>query len=179
VSAVLPITLHYRALSFADLPERFSKKVNQFAIAPLHRPELGCCWAWTGTLYLRYGRYWHQGRNVLAYKLAYELLVGEVPDGLVLDHLCRNTLCVNPGHLEPVTQRENIRRGTSPIGQQIDRTHCKNGHEFTPENTSERQGRYGLCRTCRTCARERAERFAAGLLARKSEPMPYSAEAAA
>jgi hypothetical protein len=94
----------------SGLPQRFINKCEIGAV-PEHRPDLGPCWLWTSSVYLKYGRFWFQGRNVLAYKLAYELTVGSVPDGLVLDHLCRNEPCVNPGHLEPVTQRVNLLRG--------------------------------------------------------------------
>lgn len=72
----------------------------------------GFCWNWTGYRNRGgYGRYMHQKRMQLAHRVSYELLVGPVPDGLVIDHLCRNPSCVNPDHLEPVTNAENIRRG--------------------------------------------------------------------
>lgn len=105
------------------------------------------CWVWTGTVHKGYGRYSGQG----AHRLAYELLVGPIADGLELDHLCGNTLCVNPQHLEPVTRMENMRR------RYADQTHCKAGHEFTPENT------YTGCgvRQCRACQLEAVRRYQA------------------
>lgn len=76
------------------------------------------CWAWTaGTAdhgNARYGQFHIAGRTVSAHRAAYTLLVGMIPDGLQIDHLCRNTLCVNPAHLEAVTQRENILRAIRP-----------------------------------------------------------------
>lgn len=70
------------------------------------------CWLWTSTLRRGYGRFWiAPGRFVPAHRFAYELLVGPIPEGLELDHLCRNPACVNPAHLDPVTHRENVRRG--------------------------------------------------------------------
>lgn len=71
----------------------------------------GDCWLWTGAPHLGYGRF-SRGRSgaTYAHRVAYELLVGPIPDGLTLDHLCWNTLCVNPDHLEPVTRAENTRR---------------------------------------------------------------------
>jgi hypothetical protein len=67
----------------------------------------GDCWVWTGGRRGRYGAFWVEGQQMGAHRFAYELLVGPIPDGLTLDHLCCNPPCVNPGHLEPVTFREN------------------------------------------------------------------------
>lgn len=73
------------------------------------------CWEWTGARQpdgrYDYGMFWDGTRAVRAHRFAYELLVGPIPVGLELDHLCRNPPCVNPAHLEPVTHAENIRRG--------------------------------------------------------------------
>ncbi len=68
------------------------------------------CWQWTGGRSGRYGEFWFDNRNSTAHRYAYATLVGPIPAGLDLDHLCRNTLCVNPAHLEPVTRSENTRR---------------------------------------------------------------------
>jgi len=78
-----------------------------------------------------------------------------VPDGLQLDHLCRNRWCVNPTHLEPVTAKENTRRSESVPGQNARKTHCAQGHPFDEANT----GRQRSGRSCRTCAREASRRW--------------------
>lgn len=106
------------------------------------------CWVWQGSMYPNgYGRYYIEGIERLTHRWMYEQLVGPIPDGLTLDHLCRVRACVNPAHLEPVTQRENILRGTGPSAIQSRQTHCIRGHEFTPENTHVYRGARG-CRIC-------------------------------
>lgn len=113
----------------------------------------GECWLWTAaTHHDGYGTFWVREDQQLrrAHRYAYELLVGPIPDGLDLDHLCRVRACVNPAHLEPVTRSENVRRGAGGV-LQPPRTHCKHGHEFTQENTYENRGK----RFCRQCDRDR------------------------
>jgi hypothetical protein len=113
------------------------------------------CWLWMGSRN-NYGQFWRTDikRKVMAHRFAYELEVGPVPEGLMLDHLCRQRYCVNPRHLEPVTNQENQRRGA--WGQA---THCPNGHEYTPENTGHRNGKRA-CRACRAASdRRRTERL--------------------
>jgi hypothetical protein len=133
--------------STASVEDRFWAKVDAF----------GVCWEWTGTkTYDGYGTFRPQYDGVvnMAHRFAWETLVGPIPDGLELDHLCRNTLCVNPDHLEPVTQAENNRRSYSVSGVNARKTHCKYGHEFTPENTYVQWNRGRQGRRCKTCHRE-------------------------
>lgn len=114
----------------------------------------GDCWLWTGrTSDKGYGRFWVPPRELMAHRVAYELEVGPIPEGLTLDHLCRVRNCVNPAHLEPVTAGENVLRGEGPTARHARQTHCKHGHEFTEENTLiEPHG----ARSCRACSRRRS-----------------------
>lgn len=117
------------------------------------------CWEWQGFRNeLGYGIAFVGKKRRRAHRVVYELLVGPIPDGLVLDHLYRNTPCVNPAHLEPVTQRENIRRAVWVVRKEraAARTHCNRGHELTPENTYivAKTGR----RKCRKCAADAHQR---------------------
>lgn len=101
-----------------------------------------------------YGQFWDGSRMVLAHRFAYEMLVGPVPDGLELDHLCRVRHCVAPAHLEPVTRRENVLRGASPEqlrAWQTSKTHCPSGHEYNERNTYVSGGK----RACRACGAAR------------------------
>jgi hypothetical protein len=118
----------------------------------------GGCWLWTASLCkgTGYGQFREGGRGSrmrTAHRVAYELLVGPVPAGLQLDHLCRVRRCVNPAHLEPVTNRENQLRGAGFPARNAAKTHCAHGHEYTPENTYLHPSTGH--RRCRACARER------------------------
>lgn len=117
--------------------------------------ENGCVLWIGGDNGLGYGRFWFNGRTVYAHRWAYEHAFGAIPDGLHLDHLCRTPSCVNPDHLEPVTQRQNNYRalvGPAGKGVEVMYDYCVNGHQFTLENTSVIRGK----RRCRACDRERA-----------------------
>lgn len=111
----------------------------------------GDCWIWTGSRTDNgYGQMMVNYQQCLAHRLAYEFLVGAIPEGLTIDHLCRNRPCVNPDHLDPVPQRVNTMR--SPIALatiNARKTHCKRGHPLSGDNLYRRNGRRH-CRQCRS-----------------------------
>lgn len=131
------------------LPELFWEKVDKTAT----------CWLWTGNInHAGYGRFNYLGKRIMAHRVSYELVVGPIPEGLQIDHLCRVRNCVNPSHLEPVTNAENVRRGISvPPFAVINRakTYCPQNHPYDEVNTEFRpSGR----RRCRACSRAYAAR---------------------
>ena len=120
----------------------------------------GDCWLWTAsTSRLGYGEFRLGGRIRKAHRVAYEMLVGLIPDDLEIDHLCRVRHCVNPDHMEPVTHRVNVLRGASLSAANARKAHCKRGHPFDEENTHiwvRPNG--GQMRQCRACDRNRPRR---------------------
>lgn len=123
---------------------RFWEKVN----------KTDGCWLWTGSKdSAGYGHFRIDSQRLRkAHRISYELLVGPIPEGLQLDHLCRVRECVRPDHLEPVTNYTNWTRSLAPSAINARRTHCANGHPFSGENLAVlRDGR----RQCRTCRNER------------------------
>lgn len=125
-----------------SIEERFWRQVE----------KTDTCWNWVGHLCkLGYGQICIGEKRPMAHRFAYELLVGLIPEGLTLDHLCRNRRCVNPLHLEPVTLRENVMRGTSTPAKNAKKTHCIRGHLLAGENLL--SVKYG--RACKECNRLR------------------------
>jgi hypothetical protein len=125
---------------YKPLSERFWPRVE----------KTETCWNWTGRKQgSGYGAIELDRRSLLAHRVAFELTVGPIPEGLTLDHLCMNKLCVNPAHLEPVTASENVKRWARSV------THCPQGHEYTAENTRTYRGR----RSCITCNRDRSRLY--------------------
>lgn len=132
-------------------PERFWEKVE--AQHPLS------CWWWTSAASpLGYGAFLNaDGRTVRAHRYAYEFLIGPIPEGLHLDHLCRNPPCVNPDHLEPVTPEENNRRGYGIHSLNRRKTHCLRGHSLAEHALFHKNGD----RYCGACKREKRRQAAA------------------
>lgn len=108
------------------------------------------CWVWIAGLSSGYGSFRYKGRAWLAHKFMYEMLIGRVKVGLQLDHLCRNRKCVFPGHLEEVTQKENILRGSGTTAVNKRKKKCLRGHKLAGSNLYESQLRKGQ-RACIKC----------------------------
>ncbi len=124
--------------------ERFWNMVN----------KTDTCWLWTGCTAGRgYGLFGVNRKLVRPHRYAYELLVGPIPEGLQIDHLCPNRGCVNPAHLRAVTAKVNILGGNGVGAINARKTHCRKGHPYDKANT--RVNKLGY-RSCRTCDRIRA-----------------------
>lgn len=121
--------------------------------------EITGCWVWHGSKSSEgYGRICeggNHGRNLVAHRWAYLTFIGMIADGFVLDHLCRNTSCVNPAHLEPVTQRENVLRGVSIMSERAASDSCCRGHKLSGNNLYMNADGTRQCVRCRSDARRR------------------------
>lgn len=135
--------------------DKFWSRVNKQGPIPGHRPELGPCWVWLGSLnHAGYGRIMVNGKRQMVHCYSYETLMGKsIPSGLVIDHLCRNRRCINPSHLEPKTRKENILApgslsSVAIIKFQKTKTHCPSGHKYTTENTYLNKRGHRHCKVC-------------------------------
>lgn len=120
-----------------------SNNLSERLASRYSKDEKTGCWVWFGTRNRKgYGCLSYQRKYYAAHRLSYELEKGKIPQGLQIDHLCKNKSCVNPTHLEAVTLFENIRRSV--------RTHCKRGHDLSESNV------YNGKRHCRQCNKARS-----------------------
>jgi hypothetical protein len=150
----------YRKSSLRGLPRKFIHgHHNRNPGVPYRIEDRGYttpCWIWRWALDKDgYARQWNPGGSNRAHRVFYEEHVGPIPEGMVIDHLCRECACVNPDHLEPVTIRENTLRGEGLSSVNSRKTHCLRGHAYDAANTYvDPRGE----RACRTCKREDARR---------------------
>lgn len=124
----------------ASMAERFEHYVDRLPSG---------CWQWTG--YLKpngYGSIWDGTRKVYAHRYAHELHNGPIPAGMQIDHLCLNKACVNPAHLDVVTQKVNLLRADGSPAINARKTHCKRGHKFTDDNTRTNSRGHRVCKEC-------------------------------
>jgi hypothetical protein len=152
------------------LPDRFWKKVNINGPVSVNRPDLGPCCLWLAAQDGKGYGVWKVGTHKnpkleYAHTSMYVEFIGPVPEGLELDHLCRVRDCCNPYHLEAVTHAENLRRGMAgKVNNHCKaKTHCPQGHEYTPENTyiyDQGSGK-GQGRACIVCRRAASLRYLA------------------
>jgi len=113
------------------------------------------CWDWVGPLSKDgYGRIWNGTHNIRAHRFVFEQHKWPIPDGLTLDHLCRNRACVNPDHLEPVSNKDNVLRGFGPPARNARKNSCIHGHPL--DGTRLAEGRW--IRYCKTCRKTHAQR---------------------
>jgi hypothetical protein len=138
-------------MSWSGLPASLEEKI-------IPEPNSGC-WIWLGALRSKedgYGGATWNGRSWRAHRLTYTLLCEAVSANLDIDHLCRNRICCNPDHLEPVTRGVNVARGDGVAPNNLLKTHCPQGHEYTPDNTY----RWTKQRFCRICSKKYKRNYA-------------------
>lgn len=131
---------------------------SEYAAKYIELDAASGCWAWIGPPASQgYGFANHNGVRSMAHRFVYQLYRGDIPDGLVLDHLCRNRICVNPDHLEPVTHAENLHRGEGETFVAHRSGVCLKGHELTPDNLYVDPNGTRRCVIC--CRANRAEAY--------------------
>jgi len=144
-------------------PPPKGEAIERFLDKLCPEPNSGC-WLWTGcTNGSGYGHFWYQSRMMAAHRFSYAHYRGAIPDGMLLDHLCRVRCCVNPWHLEVVAHQENCARGESAKATKMRKaaqTHCKNGHPLSGDNLAFDWRGHRRCKTChRIQTKESARRY--------------------
>lgn len=118
------------------------------------------CWVWQRDVSgYGYASFWADGKKIAVHRWAHQRFVGPIPDGYQVDHLCKNTRCVNPDHLEAVTQRENTLRNGGPTALAARKTHCYHGHELPAEHWHREGNRMRRRRRCKRCSADAQARL--------------------
>lgn len=169
---LLPVTLPIGHLLNSETVGAFWSHVDR------QGPEM--CWEWNGLIdqptkkhSFGYGIFKIGQQQYRAHRVSYTIANGEIASGLVIDHLCRNTKCVNPAHLEAVSNVENVMRGLSEPALNKQKTHCKRGHPLSGDNILSTRGK----RECRKCRRVNSDHYTnmrRGKIA-KGTPIDWSA----
>lgn len=149
--------------------EEFEARVMVRFFSKVDKTET--CWNWTGPLNKGYGKFTVRRATISAHRFLYKKMKGEIPAGLVLDHTCFNPKCVNPDHLEPVTQKVNLHRSDTFQARNAKKTHCPQGHPYSETNLFIRSDGSRSCRECARLLKERRRRQDGGVKIRG----PYKA----
>ena len=131
------------------------KDVKDYLLSKIIKKE--GCWEYQGSTVRGYCRIQLKGIGHQAHRVSYETFIGEIPEGLTIDHLCENKICINPDHLEAVTMKVNVLRGTAVSAINARKTHCNKGHEFSGRNLvmKKKSKSSGMERVCRICKNSR------------------------
>jgi hypothetical protein len=145
-------------MRFKSIPHLTPEQQDKFWSHVVVPYQPSCCWEWAASCDTNGRPQWGcvvdgKRHNFRAHRVAYTLLMGPIPDGMTLDHLCRNIVCLNPDHEEPVPDVVNILRSYGITAMNHRKTHCANGHAFSPENTLVRYSNGVGFRQCMTCRR--------------------------
>lgn len=140
--------------SYTKVPDSVKRKINIEERFFSKIEKTNSCWNWIGGLNTTgYGVFFNGKKIVKAHRFMYELVKGDIQKGLQLDHLCRNTKCVNPQHLEAVTPQINVLRGIGIAAKEAQQTHCKHGHKFDESTIDKWHLSIGK-RMCKECQKK-------------------------
>lgn len=150
----MPIKICGLELTIRDLERLWSKVIIG--------PKENDCWGWSDVLskagYAYLGIGGRKGKKFLVHRMLYEIVIRPIPEGMDLDHLCRNRFCVRPDHQEPATRRVNLMRGQTLAAKHAAATHCPQGHPYDLFNTRIAPGGGRVCKICSNILHPRTRR---------------------